>query len=214
MKRILWLLSFLLFFNSAVLAEETKPVTENLPTPTVAEKLEKATFAGGCFWCMETPFEKLKGVQEVISGYTGGFKENPTYHEVSSGATGHCESVQIIYDPSQITYEELLDVFWHNMDPTDPDGSFNDRGKQYRSAIFYQNDEQKRWAELSKKKWDESGRFDKPIVTEITKASPFYPAEDYHQNYYKTHPLQYKFYRFHSGRDQYLDKIWGKDRKH
>ena len=172
-------------------------------------KTEKATFAGGCFWCMETPFEKLDGVTEVISGYTGGKKVNPTYEEVSYGGTGHLESVQIIYDPSKITYSELLDVFWKQIDPTDPNGQFVDRGSQYRSAIFYHNDEQKGFAEKSKEELDKSGKFRKPVVTEIILASTFYKAEEYHQDYYKKNPIRYKFYRYNSGRDQYLKKIWG-----
>jgi len=170
---------------------------------------EKATFAGGCFWCMEPPFEKLDGVTEVISGYTGGKKVNPTYEEVSYGGTGHLESVQIIYDPSKITYSELLDVFWKQIDPTDPNGQFVDRGSQYRSAIFYHNDEQKSLAEKSKEELNKSGKFGKPIVTEIIMAPAFYKAEDYHQDYYKKNPIRYKFYRYNSGRDQYLKKIWG-----
>lgn len=170
---------------------------------------EKATFAGGCFWCMEPPFEKLDGVAEVISGYTGGKKVNPTYEEVSYGGTGHLESVQIINDPSKITFSELLDVFWKQIDPTDPNGQFVDRGLQYRSAIFYHNDEQKSLAEKSKEELDKSGRYNKPIVTEIIEASTFYKAEDYHQDYYKKNPIRYKFYRYNSGRDQYLKKIWG-----
>ncbi len=172
-------------------------------------KTEKATFAGGCFWCMEPPFEKLDGVTEVISGYTGGKKVNPTYEEVSYGGTGHLESVQIIYDPSKITYSELLDVFWKQIDPTDPNGQFVDRGSQYRSAIFYHNDEQKGFAEKSKEELDKSGKFRKPVVTEIILASTFYKAEEYHQDYYKKNPIRYKFYRYNSGRDQYLKKIWG-----
>ncbi|MBF8301942.1 MAG: methionine-R-sulfoxide reductase/methionine-S-sulfoxide reductase, partial [Candidatus Dadabacteria bacterium] len=176
-------------------------------------KTEKATFAGGCFWCMEPPFEKLDGVTEVISGYTGGKKVNPTYEEVSYGGTGHLESVQIIYDPSKITYSELLDVFWKQIDPTDPNGQFVDRGSQYRSAIFYHNDEQKGFAEKSKEELDKSGRYNKPIVTEIIAASTFYKAEDYHQDYYKRNPIRYKFYRYNSGRDQYLKKIWGGEMK-
>jgi len=173
------------------------------------ENLEKATFAGGCFWCMEPPFEKLEGVSEVISGYTGGHKANPTYEEVSSGGTGHLESIQVIYDPTKITYSELLDVFWKQIDPTDPGGQFVDRGSQYRSAIFYNSDEQKRLAEESKEALDKSGRYDKPIVTEIIKATVFYRAEDYHQDFYKKNPVRYKAYRYFSGRDKYIKKIWG-----
>ncbi len=171
---------------------------------------ENATFAGGCFWCMEHPFEELDGVIDVVSGYTGGTKENPTYAEVSSGKTNHAESVQITYDPKKISYSELLDVFWRQIDPTDKNGQFIDRGRQYRTAIFYHTEEQKTLAEKSKAELERSGIFGKPIVTEITKASKFYKAEDYHQDYYKTHSLRYKIYRFGSGRDQYLKKIWGK----
>src|SRR3990172_11102868 len=174
-------------------------------------KTEKATFAGGCFWCMEPPFEKLDGVTEVISGYTGGKKVNPTYEEVSYGGTGHLESVQIIYDPSKITYSELLDVFWKQIDPTDPNGQFVDRGSQYRSAIFYHNDEQKGFAEKSKEELDKSGKFRKPVVTEIILASAFYKAEEYHQDYYKKNPVRYKFYRYNSGRDKYLEQVWAKE---
>lgn len=172
-------------------------------------KLEKATFAGGCFWCMEPPFEKLDGVIEVISGYTGGHKENPKYEEVSAGGTGHVEAVQIVYDPSKITYSDLLDVFWRQIDPTDPNGQFVDRGSQYRSVIFYHDDEQKLLAEQSKQALGKSERYNKPIVTEIVEASVFYKAEDYHQDYYKKNPIRYRYYRYYSGRDQYLKKIWG-----
>jgi len=176
-------------------------------------KIEKATLAGGCFWCMEHPFEKLKGVLEVISGYTGGHKDNPTYKEVSAGETGHVEAVQITFDSSKITYSELLDVFWKQIDPTDPGGQFVDRGIQYNTAIFYHDKEQKALAEKSKAGLDKSGRYKKPIVTEIIKATRFYKAEDYHQDYYKENPLRYKYYRYSSGRDQYLKKIWGSKAK-
>lgn len=172
-------------------------------------RVEKATFAGGCFWCMEHPFEKLDGVFEVISGYTGGHKENPTYEEVSAGGTGHAEAVQITYDPDKISYKDLLDVFWRQIDPTDPEGQFVDRGSPYRSAIFYHNDEQKRLAEMSRENLNKSGRYEKPIVTEIVPFSRFYRAEEYHQDYYKKHSVIYKYYRYRSGRDQYLRKIWG-----
>jgi peptide methionine sulfoxide reductase msrA/msrB len=174
-------------------------------------KLEKATFAGGCFWCMEHPFEKMEGVKEVISGYTGGHKENPTYKEVSSNSTGHAEAVEVVYDPTVVTYEQLLDVFWRQIDPTDPGGQFVDRGSSYRTAIFFHNKEQERLAEKSKQELAKSGRFDKPIVTEITPAGPFYRAEEYHQDYYKKSSLRYKIYRFGSGRDRYLKKVWGKN---
>ncbi|MBI5633118.1 MAG: peptide-methionine (R)-S-oxide reductase MsrB [Nitrospirae bacterium] len=175
---------------------------------TAATKLEKATLAGGCFWCMEPPFEKLPGVKDVVSGYTGGYKKNPTYEEVSAGRTGHLESVEITYDPSVVTYEKILDVFWRNIDPTDPGGQFVDRGGQYRSAIFYHSEEQKKTAETSKQRLAGSGVFSKPIVTEILPAATFYRAEEYHQDYYKKSAIKYKFYRFNSGRDQFLEKTW------
>ncbi len=172
-----------------------------------------ATFAGGCFWCTEADFEKVPGVVKVISGYTGGRKENPSYKEVSSGTTGHAEAIQVYYDPSKITYQGLLDVFWKHIDPTDPGGQFVDRGAQYRSAIFYHNDEQKRLAEESREELEKSGRFNKPIVTEIVPLTTFYEAEEYHQDYYKKHSLRYKYYRYASGRDQFLQKMWGKSEK-
>ena len=180
-----------------------------LPLAAV-EKTETAIFAGGCFWCMESPFEKINGVKEVISGYTGGSKENPTYEEVSSGTTGHLEAIQIIYDPQKVSYNELLSIFWKQIDPTDADGQFVDRGKQYRSAIFYKSKEEKTLAEKSKQNLDKSKRFNSPIVTEIIAATTFYPAEDYHQDYYKKNPVRYNYYRYGSGRDQFLKKVWDK----
>lgn len=176
-------------------------------------RLEKAAFAGGCFWCMEPPFEKLEGVKEVISGYTGGDTKDPTYEEVSSGTTGHLEAVQVIFDPAIITYAELLDVFWKQIDPTDDGGQFADRGSSYLTAIFYHSEEQKMLAEQSKEALEKSGRYDKPVVTPISPAGPFYRAEDYHQDFYKKSPLQYNQYKSHSGRGKFLDKIWGKERK-
>ena len=172
-------------------------------------KLSTATFAGGCFWCTEADFEKVDGVTEVISGYTGGHTENPKYEQVSAGGTGHVEAVQVMFDPEKVSYRELLRVFWRLVNPTDPGGQFVDRGPQYRSAIFYHNEEQRRLAEESKEELDKSGRFEQPIVTEIIKFSRFYKAEDYHQDYHKNHSLRYKYYRFGSGRDQFLKKIWG-----
>jgi peptide methionine sulfoxide reductase msrA/msrB len=169
---------------------------------------ETATVAGGCFWCVESDFKKADGVIKVISGYTGGHKKNPAYKEVSSGKTGHLESVQVIYDPEKITYKEILDVLWKHIDPTDAGGSFVDRGNQYRSAIFYHNEEQKRIAEESKRELEKSGVFDKPIATGIIRFEKFYPAEDYHQDYYKRNPIRYKYYRWNSGRDQFLEKVW------
>ena len=179
---------------------------QNAPT-------EKATFAGGCFWCMEPPFEKLDGVTEVIAGYTGGQKKNPTYEEVSSGGTGHAEAIQILYDPQKISYEKLLDLFWKQIDPTDSNGQFVDRGTQYRTAIFYHNDEQKHVAEKSLEELNKSGRFEKPIATRIIKFSEFYKAENYHQDYYKKSPSRYKLYKSNSGREQYLEKVWSDDMK-
>src|SRR5512135_1347838 len=168
--------------------------------------LKVATFAGGCFWCTEADFEKAPGVVKVISGYAGGQKKNPTYEEVSAGTTGHVEAVQVYYDPAKVTYEKLLDYFWRHVDPTDSGGQFVDRGPQYRSVIFYHDENQKRLAEKSKEALARSGRFSKPIVTEILKFTNFYPAEEYHQDYYKKHSLKYKYYRFASGRDQFLEK--------
>jgi peptide methionine sulfoxide reductase msrA/msrB len=178
---------------------------------SAADRTETATFAGGCFWCMEKPFEKLPGVISVHSGYTGGFKENPTYEEVSSGSTGHAEAVQISFDPSKITYSELLDVFWRQIDPTDAGGQFVDRGNQYRSEIWYHSEEQKRLAEQSKAALERSDVFKSPIVTQITAVGKFYKAEEYHQDYYKKNPIRYRYYRNGSGRDKFLEKVW-KDR--
>jgi len=169
----------------------------------------KATFAGGCFWCMEPPYEGLDGVVSVTVGYAGGRKKDPTYEEVSSGSTGHAESIEIVYNPSKIGYAKLLDVFWHNIDPTVEDRQFCDVGSQYRSAIFYHNEEQKRLAEQTKKGIEESKRLQGPIYTEILPAGTFYPAEEYHQRYYKKNPVRYKFYRWNCGRDQRLKELWG-----
>jgi peptide-methionine (S)-S-oxide reductase len=171
--------------------------------------LEKAIFAGGCFWCMEPAFDKLEGVKSVVSGYTGGRKPNPTYEEVSSGTTGHAESVEITYDPAVIGYARLLDVFWHNIDPTVKDRQFCDVGDQYRSAIFYQGEEQKRLAEASKRALEQSKRFPGPIYTEIAPATTFYVAEEYHQKYYQKNSIRYKYYRYSCGRDQRLKELWG-----
>ena len=168
-----------------------------------------ATFAGGCFWCMEPPFDKLDGVISTTSGYTGGSKPDPTYKEVSAGGTGHAEAVQIVYDPQRISYQKLLDVFWHNIDPTSANGQFCDWGDQYRSEIFYHTPEQQKLAEQSKAALEKNKPFKEPVVTTISKATTFYPAEDYHQNYYLKNPLRYKFYRYGCGRDQRLEELWG-----
>ena len=171
---------------------------------------QTATFAGGCFWSMQLPFDELKGVISTTVGYTGGTKENPTYDEVSSGKTGHAESIEVVFDPKIVSYQELLNVFWHQINPTTLNRQFGDEGPQYRTAIFYHNDEQKRLAEISRDELNKSGRYGASIVTEITSATPFYPAEEYHQQYYKKSPLPYKYYRFASGRDRHIEKIWGK----
>ncbi|MBN1695269.1 peptide-methionine (S)-S-oxide reductase MsrA [candidate division WOR-3 bacterium] len=174
------------------------------------EILEKATFAGGCFWCIESAFDETEGVKEAVSGYTGGKTKNPTYAEVCTGKTGHYEAVQVTFDSNKIIYKDLVEIFWQQIDPTDPEGQFADKGSQYKTAIFYHNEEQKRIAEESKKALEESGKFDKPIVTEIREATEFYPAEDYHQDYYKTCPLRYKAYKIGSGRESFLKKVWKK----
>jgi peptide-methionine (S)-S-oxide reductase len=186
--------------------------SESVATPA-APQSAKAIFAGGCFWCMEPPFEKLEGVGAVTSGYTGGQKKNPTYEEVSAGGTGHAEAIEIVYDPAAISYAELLEVFWRNVDPLTPNAQFCDHGDQYRTGIFYQDASQKRLAEASKEALTKSKRFDKPIVTEITAAAEFYPAEDYHQDYYKKNPIRYKYYRYNCGRDRRLAELWGSDEK-
>lgn len=170
---------------------------------------KQAVFAGGCFWCTEHDFEKREGVIEAISGYTGGDEVNPSYEQVSSGKTGHRESIQVTYDPKKLNYEDLLDLFWRSTDPTDAEGSFVDRGFQYTSAIYYEDEEQMKLAEESKEKLEKSGKYDKPIVTEIVPLEVFYPAEEYHQDYSKKNSLKYKFYRKSSGRDQYIESFWG-----
>jgi peptide methionine sulfoxide reductase msrA/msrB len=167
-----------------------------------------ATFAGGCFWCIQSDFDKHSGVIEAISGYTGGHKPNPTYEDVSSGLSGHLEAVQVRFDPERISYDKLLDIFWRHVDPTDNGGQFVDRGAQYRTAIFFHDDRQKTTAESSKLALARSGRFDKPIATAILPMKEFFPAEACHQQYYKKNPIRYKFYRANSGRDQFLKKIW------
>ncbi len=193
-----------------------KSYADKSPQATSAESpanLSIATFAGGCFWCTESDFEKVRGVYKVISGFSGGHVVNPTYKEVSMGNTGHVESVQVYYDPSIINYENLLAAFWKMINPTDNDGQFVDRGNQYRSMIFYETEEQKAIAERSRQQLNESKRYPAPVVTEIKKFEAFYPAEDYHQDYYKNNPIRYKYYRYRSGRDQYLEKIWGSDQQ-
>ncbi|MFI2813116.1 MULTISPECIES: peptide-methionine (S)-S-oxide reductase MsrA [Microbulbifer] len=191
-----WLLALLLIIGAAgpLAQDDTKSI-------------RTAVFAGGCFWCMEPPYDKLEGVLETTSGYSGGEVENPTYDQVSSGGTGHAEVVQVKYDASKVSYPQLLQVFWRNVDPFDAGGQFCDRGSQYRSAIFYANEREKRQAEESKKVLEE--KLGKKIVTEIVPAATFYPAEQYHQNYYQRNPVRYKFYRYRCGRDQRLEEVWG-----
>lgn len=170
----------------------------------------KAYFAGGCFWCMEEVFEKVEGVLSATSGYMGGTVASPSYEEVSAGRTGHAESVEVIYDPAKVSYQKLLEAFWHNVDPITPNAQFCDHGSQYRSAIFFQTDEEKRASEASKQGIEQSRRFTEPIVTQIVMASQFYPAEEYHQDFYKKNPVRYKFYKYNCGRAQRLETLWGK----
>jgi peptide-methionine (S)-S-oxide reductase len=170
----------------------------------------KAYFAGGCFWCMEEVFEKVDGVLSATSGYMGGTVSNPTYEEVSAGRTGHAESVEVVYDPAKVSYQKLLDAFWRNVDPITPNAQFCDHGNQYRSAIFFQTDEEKRASDSSKQTIEQSKRFKEPIVTQIVMASRFFPAEEYHQDFYKKNPIRYKFYKYNCGRAQRLEELWGK----
>ncbi len=187
---------------------------ENGETPVTAKTgpggLGVAIFAGGCFWCMEGPFDHLPGVVSTTSGYTGGHVDKPSYKQVSAGNTGHAEAVKVVFDPTKIGYASLLDVFWHNIDPLDAGGQFCDRGSQYRSEIFYSNEEQKALALASREQLDRDNVLGKPVVTAITPASTFYPAESYHQNYYLKNPLRYKYYRYRCGRDQRLEQLWNK----
>ncbi len=192
-------------FTSFVLAQETKSA-ENIPS-----NFKEAIFAGGCFWCLEPPFDNLKGVISTTSGYAGGHVKNPTYKQVSAGITGHREVLRVIYDPKLVFYKELLGVYWHNVDPLDEGGQFCDRGYQYSAAVFYLDDKQKELAEESRNILAKKAKFDKSnITTEIVAASGFYPAEDYHQDYYKRNPLRYKYYRFQCGRDERLSEVWDK----
>ncbi len=179
-------------------------------TEQANQELATATFSGGCFWCMEQPFDLLSGVIKTIPGYTGGNTKNPTYDEVSGGTTGHVEAMQIVYVPTMISYEKLLEIFWHNIDPEDGNGQFCDKGNQYRAGIFYHNEDQKRLAEQSKILLEKNKKFTGSVMTFIAAAKEFYPAEDYHQHYYRKNPLTYKFYRFTCGRDKRLNELWGK----
>jgi peptide-methionine (S)-S-oxide reductase len=187
-------------------------VADASPAPAAAATKAVATFAGGCFWCMEGPFEKLPGVGSVVSGYAGGQRKNPTYEEVSAGSTGHAEVVQVTYDPRKVTYETLLEVFWHNIDPFQANAQFCDRGSQYRSAIFFHDDAQRQAAAASLKQVE--AKFQKKVVTELVAAGPFYRAEDYHQDYYRTNPIRYQMYRSGCGRDRRLKDLWGSEAGH
>ncbi|MCC6713519.1 MAG: peptide-methionine (S)-S-oxide reductase MsrA [Candidatus Dadabacteria bacterium] len=207
MKRAALFFVFALFAVSSLAAHA---FAEDAGKPGAGEKkYEKATFAGGCFWCIEPPFDKMDGVIDTIAGYTGGTVKNPTYREVSTGTTGHAEAVEIIFDPEVVSYDELLDVYWLNIDPTDAGGQFADRGSQYRPEIFYHSEAQRKAAEASKKKLGESGKFSDPVVVGITEAAEFYPAEEYHQSYYKKNELKYKMYKYGSGRQSFIDKHGG-----
>ena len=177
---------------------------------TADSTLGKAYFAGGCFWCMEEAFEKVEGVLSATSGYMGGTAADPSYEEVSAGRTGHAESVEVVYDPAKVSHQKLLDAFWRNVDPITPNAQFCDHGSQYRSAIFFQTDEEKRASDTSKQAIEQSKRFKEPIVTQIVMASQFYPAEEYHQDFYKKNPIRYKFYKYNCGRAQRLEELWGK----
>lgn len=198
-KLINFLLLGALIMSTQAFANDTK------------DKPVSAIFAGGCFWCMQGPFDKLEGVTKTVVGYTGGTKENPTYEETSAGNTGHTEAIEIYYDPKKVSYEKLLSVFWKNIDPTDKYGQFCDKGNQYRAEIFYQDETQKIAAEKSKAAIEKVKTFKEPVVTQLTKASQFYSAEDYHQDYYKKNPIRYKFYRSNCGRDRRLRALWGNE---
>ena len=200
-----WILKLVmaLALAAAGLAHAQAPATKSAATAI-------ATFGGGCFWCMEEAFEKVNGVIDTVSGYMGGTVKNPTYEQVSAGQTGHAESVEVQYDPSKVTYTQLVEAFWQNVDPVTPDAQFCDHGNQYRAAIFYQGEDEKRLAEESKRAIEQSKRFSTPIVTQVVPASEFYPAEEYHQDFYKKNPVRYKFYKFTCGRAQRLESLWGK----
>ncbi len=202
-------IKFLLFLGFAVLMVGTFMSSANSSYAGENSHQEKATFAGGCFWCMEEAFEKVKGVTSVVSGYIGGQVENPTYEQVSAGGTGHTESIEIIYDPNIVTYQRLLEVYWKNVDPTTPNAQFCDHGNQYRTAIFYHDEHQKQVIDESKKNIEVTKGFPESIVTEISPASTFFPAEEYHQDYYAKNPIRYKYYKWNCGRAKRLEQLWG-----
>ena len=213
MNRLFLSLLALLLAAVPAVAQDTKtaPAPAASPEPS---NLQQAYFAGGCFWCMQYAFDKAKGVKKTIVGYTGGHVENPSYEDVSSGTTGHAESIEVIYDPTEVTYPQLLDVFWKNIDPTAVNRQFADEGSQYRSEIFYRDEAEQQAAEASKVALGKSGKFDKPIATRVDKLGPFYPAEDYHQEYYKKNPFHFNAYEIGSGRAGYLKRKWGTEAPH
>jgi peptide-methionine (S)-S-oxide reductase len=198
-----------LFILASIGTDQFQPLSG---VAAASNSVSKAYFAGGCFWCMEEAFEKVGGVTAVVSGYMGGTVKNPSYEEVSSGRTGHAESVEVQYDPSTVTYTQLLEAFWRNVDPITANAQFCDHGTQYRAVIFHQNEEEKRLAEESKRAIEQSRRFKEPIVTQLATASEFYPAEEYHQDFYKKNPIRYKFYKYSCGRAQRLEALWGSSR--
>jgi peptide methionine sulfoxide reductase msrA/msrB len=206
-----FLLSTLLPKNVGSYSKQTKTTTKISDSSSISEI---AILAGGCFWCMEHPYEDLPGILKVISGYTGGKKKNPTYGEVASGATKHVEAVEIHFDPTKISFNDILQIYWRNIDPTDAGGQFVDRGKQYTTGIFYTTDQQRQEAKESKKRMEESKRFDKTIITQLIQAGPFYRAEEYHQNFFKKNYIHYKVYRAGSGRDEFIARVWGDDREY
>ncbi len=199
-----------LAFSALALAAAAVPALAGAPASAGSQKLDTAIFASGCFWCSESDFEKLPGVKSAVSGYTGGTLKNPKYEQVGDGGTGHTEAVEVKFDPAQVSYQSLVDFFWRHTDVVDGGGQFCDRGSQYRPAIFTLSADQKRIAQDSKAALDKSGVLPKPVAVEITDATTFYPAEDYHQDYYKTHAIKYNFYRQGCGRDARLNALWGK----
>jgi len=209
---LLIVISFILLVLTSLGASPKKDSTDSGSMKVAETGQGVATFAGGCFWCMEPPFEKLTGVNKVVSGFTGGHKKNPTYQDVVRGSTGHVEAIEIHFDPAKISYQDLLEVFWRNVDPTDAGGQFVDRGDSYVTGIFVHDEEQNKLARESLVQLEKSKRYDRKIVTPIIQAMEFYPAEDYHQDYYKKNPVRYKYYRYRSGRDEFIDKTWGKER--
>ncbi len=211
MNRILPVTAFLMAALCLYVSQNRAEPMKTSQAVGIPENTARATFAGGCFWCMEYPFDRLDGVISTTSGYIGGHVVNPTYQQVCSGNTGHTEAVQVVYDPAKVTYDDLLDTFWQNINPTTLNRQFADRGTQYRTGIFYHDASQKEQAEASRAALSKSGKFDKPIVTEITEATAFYPAETYHQDYYVKNPVRYKMYRSGSGRDAYIEETWGDD---